>query len=487
MPPSNNLSPSNIITVSLLSTPQGLAVPNINACALISSEAPVWAGAQDYAIYKDPTTVAQDFGSNSKAAAIANAFFAQAPNPIQTQGYLAIIPRLQNVAVAGSLSIQDINYQAVATGTGGNAITIAYTTGAVAGAEVVTVVGNAISIQIASGVSTATQIKTAVDASAPAAALVTTAIYGVASNKQTAPVSPTNLAGGSASGLEPVHTAMIRTANEVNYFGTLIDSIPTAPFTTLPAYIAGQDKMLFVASNSKADGASNGILGVLASKNLNQVRGLYYNDGVAQDTVNFAAAYCARGLSTDFSGSLTASTMNMKQLVGFIPDNTLTQTDLNTFQATGIDCYPPFGFQGLTATGNLYTSGANGFFDQIYGQFWLKAALQVAGFNYLAQTTTKIPQTETGMDGLKNAYRQVLSLGVANGFMAPGSWTSPTVFGNPTTLAQSVASIGYYVYSLPVPQQQSADRNARKAPLVQIAAKMAGAIHTSSVIVQINL
>lgn len=483
---SNNLSPSNIITVSLQGTPSGLAVPNINTVALISSEVPVWSGAQDYAIYKDPTTVAQDFGSTSKAAAMASAFFAQSPNPIQTQGYLAIIPRLQNVAVYANIQIQDINYQAVSSGVGGNSITVAYTTGGVAGSEVVTVVSSAISVQIASGVSTAAQIAAAILASGPASALVTASVYGVSTNKQTAPVSPTNLAGGTSSGTEPVHTAMIRTANELYYFGVLIDAVPTT-LTTLPSYIQGVDKMLFVASNVKADFAANGILGRLGAASLTQTRGLYYSDGVLQDTINFAAAYASRGLSTDFSGSLTASTMNMKQLVGFNPDTTLTQTDLSTCLATGVDIYPPFGFQGLVATGNLYTSGANGFFDQIYNQFWLKFALQVAGFDFLAQTNTKIPQTETGMDGLKNAYRNVLKQSVNNGMSAAGAWDSPNVFGNPQSLIRCIADIGYYVYSLPVTQQATADRQLRKAPLVQIAVKMAGAIHSSSVIVQINL
>jgi hypothetical protein len=179
--------------------------------------------------------------------------------------------------------------------------------------------------------------------------------------------------------------------------------------------------------------------------------------------------------------------MNMKQLVGFVPDTTIVQADLVTCQSTGVDIYPPFGFQGLVATGNLYTSGANGFFDQIYNQFWIQFALQVAGYNYLAQTNTKIPQTETGMDGLKNAYRLVMQQAVTNGIAAPGAWNSSTVFGNPASLIRSVGDIGYYVYSLPVSQQAVADRQARKAPLVQIAAKMAGAIHSSAVIVQINL
>lgn len=483
---SNNLSPSNIIQVTLQGTPQGIAVPNVNTIGLISSELPVWAGSKDYAIYLDATSVAQDFGSSSKAAAIANAIFSQQNNPIQTGGYLAIVPRLQNIAVPASATIQTLNYQAVATGTGGNAITVAYTTGATPGAEIVSVSGNAITVQIASGVTKASDIIAAIAASAPATALVQLSVFGDASTPQTAPVSPTNLAGGTSSGTEPAHATLIRVANEVYFFGVLLDVIPTS-LTNIAPYVSGQTQMLFVASNVKADFAANGILGQLAAKNQNQCRGLYYNDGVAADTVNFAAAYAARGLSVDFSGSDTAFTMNMKQLVGFAPDQTLTQTDLNTCLATGVDIYPPFGFQGLTATGNLYTSGANGFFDQIYNQIWLKLATQVSGFDYLAQTSTKIPQTEIGMTGLKNSYRNVMNQAITNGVLAPGEWNSSTTFGNPQNLIQSVAAVGFYVYSQPVNLQLEADRIARKAPLVQIAAKMAGAIHSSAVIIQVNL
>lgn len=57
-------------------------------------------------------------------------------------------------------------------GASGNSITLAYTGGATAGAEVVTVVGNAISVQIENGVSTITQVRTAINASPAAAALV---------------------------------------------------------------------------------------------------------------------------------------------------------------------------------------------------------------------------------------------------------------------------------------------------------------------------
>lgn len=92
------------------------------------------------------------------------------------------------------LVIQDLTYTAVAANTAGESVTVAYTTGATAGAEVVTVTGNAISIQIESGVSTATQVKTAFDAVAAAIALATCTISGTAGDAQTAPVTATALA-----------------------------------------------------------------------------------------------------------------------------------------------------------------------------------------------------------------------------------------------------------------------------------------------------
>jgi|CXWL01.1.fsa_nt_gi hypothetical protein len=66
-----------------------------------------------------------------------------------------------------------IDYTAVTPGTVGNAITIEYTAGGTAGSEIVSVVGDAISIQIESGVSKYQQVADAVNAFPAAAALVT--------------------------------------------------------------------------------------------------------------------------------------------------------------------------------------------------------------------------------------------------------------------------------------------------------------------------
>ncbi len=173
--------------------------------------------------------------------------------------------------------------------------------------------------------------------------------------------------------------------------------------------------------------------------------------------------------------------MNLKQISGYNPDQTLTATYLTQCQANGVDIYPSFA--GISA---LYTSGANNWTDQIYGQYWLKFALQAAGFNFLGQTPTKIPQTEIGMSGLKGSYLTVLQQGVFNGFIAPGAWVGAAPFGNPADLVRCIADKGYYIYSLPVAQQTYAARTARQAPVIQIAVKLAGAIHSSQVIVQVQ-
>ena len=116
-----------------------------------------------------------------------DAFFAGCTNLAQA---------LTGAEQLASLILQDLTYTALVTsGINGNLISIEYTAGGTAGAEVVTVVGNAISVSIDTGVSTATQIETAINGSAPALALITVAVSGVGGTAQVA-VVPTKLTGG---------------------------------------------------------------------------------------------------------------------------------------------------------------------------------------------------------------------------------------------------------------------------------------------------
>lgn len=97
--------------------------------------------------------------------------------------------------VKASLVVQEITYTAVKAGSQGNLISIEYLSGGTAGAEVVTVTGNKISVVMEDGVTTATQMSAAIGASAAALLLVTRAITGTASNAQEAAVNTVLAAG----------------------------------------------------------------------------------------------------------------------------------------------------------------------------------------------------------------------------------------------------------------------------------------------------
>lgn len=212
---------------------------------------------------------------------------------------------------------------------------------------------------------------------------------------------------------------------------------------------------------------------------------LYVSAGTLLDARKMAAAYAGRALSVDFTGSNTTATMHGKSLVGITADTSITQAILNSCETLGVDTFPSVG-GGAQYLGKVFSTGGNEFFDNVYNLDWLVFALQVAGFNALTTVGTKIPQTEPGMATLKNAYLAVLQQAVGNGFVAPGVWNSAELFGSPADLKRSIQNVGYYIYSAPINQQTQATREAREAPLVQIAVKYAGAIHSSNVLVSIN-
>ncbi len=299
---------------------------------------------------------------------------------------------------------------------------------------------------------------------------------------------PNILAGGGylvVIPLEPSETldaAVTRTSDLVQYFGLMSTTIESEDdMLAAAAVVQALNKIAFFVQRLAGSIDPGGSLDMLTTGGFSQSRGLYYGADNDADALGMQAAYAGRALSVNFSGSNTTLTMNLKDLIGVQPDPSMTQTLYNKAEAAGADIYASI--QGVP---KVICFGANHYFDQVYNLRWFVGALQVNGFNYLAQASTKVPQTETGMDGLKGAYRQVCEQAVSNQYAAPGAWTSPTTFGNQADLLANVLQLGYYIYSQPIVQQSQVDRAARKAPLVQIALKEAGAIQTSSVIVNVN-
>lgn len=280
---------------------------------------------------------------------------------------------------------------------------------------------------------------------------------------------------------ETLAEAIARTVNSIFYVGIISTAYPTveadmeALATAVQAY---GDKILFLPSNVLSDIAGT-FTDIKDASNTN-TRCLYYSES-ALDARLFAAAYAGRAFSTNFEGSNTALTMNLKTLQTIEPDDTITQTIYDNAATAGVDLY--VSFAGISA---VVSNGANSFFDQVHNVIWFVARLKVAGFNALYLVGSKVPQTEAGISVLKGAYREICERALRNGYVAPGSWNSGEWFGNQEDMINNITERGYYIYSAPVSLQAQADREAREAPLIQIAIKEAGAVHSTGVIVNIN-
>ena len=118
---------------------------------------------------------------------------------------------MTGLIATAALVFQDLTYTAVAAGVSGNLISIDYNGGGTAGAEVVSVVGNAIAVVMQDGVSTATQIRTAINAFGAATALIVCSVSGAGAHAQAA-APLTYLAGGLDTSLLRKGMRIIRTS-----------------------------------------------------------------------------------------------------------------------------------------------------------------------------------------------------------------------------------------------------------------------------------
>lgn len=250
----------------------------------------------------------------------------------------------------------------------------------------------------------------------------------------------------------------------------------------------GLNILCFCASYLLADIAGGGLFSVLSAADESSARMFLYTVGASYAAAREAmAAAIGRGMSVDFSGSNTTLNMQMKDLSGVSPDPAITGTVADTCATLGVDYYTSFGSSGPGLSKYVSNGGPNGyFFDAAYNLMWFFFAQQVAIFNVIATSGTKIPQTEPGVAQLRNAAIGVCAQAVINGYLAPGQWNSSDTFGDPTVFRRNILQTGYYVYTAPVNSQSQADRLARKAPLMQIAGKSAGGINDANVLVSIN-
>ncbi len=186
-----------------------------------------------------------------------------------------------------------------------------------------------------------------------------------------------------------------------------------------------------------------------------------------------------RAFTVNFNGSNITITLKFKQEPG------ITYETLTTDQAAALDaknCNVFVYYQNDTAILQQGIMSSGDFFDERHGLDWLQNYVQTNLYNLLYTSTTKVPQTDAGVTRLLSNVEQSMDQSVTNGLVAAGVWN-----GGPIGQLDSGDTLtkGYYVYAQPISEQAQADREARKAPVIQVACKLAGAVHFADV--QINV
>jgi hypothetical protein len=473
-----NLPFSEVVTVSVAQAPVGAAEYNTSNIAIFSNEVYQSSfGSLGYQIYLSPQQVGIDFGTNSNTYQMAVAIFSQQPNILLNGGYLVVIPfvnAVQTLALSGVAASG--TFELTLGGNTSAAINWNDSASVIQGKLVAAwtqVPGVVVSGSIASE-----SLVISLDGLYGPQSLITVSANSLETSGSVAiTVTPSTTTAG-----ETLTGAINRSQGLVQYFGIMGTLIfDQADTLAAAAVIQTINAIGFFGSRTEADIEPGGTLDLLRSGTLTQSRGLYYGGSTDLSVLQFMAAYAGRGLSVVFSASLTTLTMNLKQLSGIQPDPSMTPAIKALAEAAGADIYA-----SLNGTPGVISFGANDYFDDQYNIQWFVGALQIALFNLLQATSTKIAQTENGMYQLKNAARQVCEQAVSNGFLAPGSWNSSEFFGNQALFISNISQQGYYIYSSPISEQSESIRIAREAPLIQVAVKYAGAIQTASLLVIVN-
>lgn len=290
-----------------------------------------------------------------------------------------------------------------------------------------------------------------------------------------------------SSNEETTAAAIERLQAQIYFEGVLTTrDLSTAEATAASNYVEGMENtILFLTDTATTTLSSGGLF--YALKDNKKTRKLLYLTGAnaAEIKANaklFAAAFASRGLSVNYEGQNSTITMTYKDLAGVPVDTNISETILNTCQTLGVDVY--CSVEGLAKVLSFKQGGL--YFDELTNQIWLRTAVQRAVANVLFTTRTKIPQTTQGVASLVNAITGVLNQGIINGMLAPGEWNSSDTFGVLEDFHRCIRTYGYYVYFTPIAEQAQAEREARKCPVISIAAKQAGAIEHSSILIYLE-
>lgn len=498
-----SVSINNVVTVTLLEGGQLALVDNPNVVSILTSEqsGPL-SSASRYRIYSDAASVAADFGTASKAYDYALSFFGTQPNATNAGGFLVIGywrgAEETTTATAASLTGAQLSeatavseMQTIADGTMDIDIDgVTENLTALDFRSITTLDGIAGVIDTAlTGASCAVDDQRIVITSATTGATSSITFASDPGTTGTFIGNILNIASGSGGYLaqgadsetlavETKLEAITELASQVKFRGAMFIDDPTDNEAKDLAEWAQANSVLVYDVFSDPDNLEvdpDNVVWDIKLSSLTNYRMLYSKAGNRK----LAASYMARAHTVNFGAENSALTMHLKELS--VAAEEYTQTEVNKAQTVGLDIYTT-----IKLTPCILTSGANNFTDERYNLIAFVDYLQVDMYNLLKQTATKIPQTRRGIAQLVDQTEKTTRQFVRAGVVAPGTWSSPDYFGNRETFEQNILDNGFYWLAGSLADQSQSSRENRESPVIQGAVKLAGAVHSVDLIVNVN-
>jgi hypothetical protein len=490
---------SRLINATVSLSPLAAQFANLNSL-LIVGESTVIDVASRIRTYASLAAVATDFGTSAAEYLAASLYFAQAPQPTSVMigrwahgasaGVLlgaALTPAQQLVSVFQAFTTGQFKIQVDGAGSPVNV-----TCGTMAGVTNLNGVATIINAALVTATVGATCVWNATynrfeftSSTTGATSKVKPLTAGTA-NDISAALGGTALAGATEVDGIAAETAVaavaILDALATPWYGLMLaapDAV-SADHLAIAAYIQG-------SGNPHIYGVTTQDTGVLSPAGTSDIAYLLSQALYTRTFCQFSSssAYAAaslfgRILTVDYTQNNSTITLMYKQEPGIVPE-TLTATAANAIDTKRCNVF--VNYNNATAIIEDGVMSGPAYIDEITGTDWLANAIQTNVWNVLFTSTTKIPQTDAGNHVLATAIEQECAAGVTNGLLAPGTWNA----GGFGQLKQGdLLSKGYYVYCPPIASQATADRAARKSVSFQVAAKLAGAIHSANISISVN-
>ena len=475
---------SRVVNVAVEMSPTAAALRNFGSC-LILGDSDIIDTDERIRLYSSISDIATDFGISSREYLAAQAFFSQSPQP--TQVYIG---RWAKSATAGRLrgrtlssAEQDISlFTAITTGT--LSLTIDGASKSMASIDLSAETNlNGVASQISSALGVSGSCAwtgerfVITSATTGTSSTVATTDTGTLSSLMGFAGSATSVAGVAAESLASAITALL----DYNTWYMVCVAPDASDDSIVEAAglieAASPSRMIgFTTQNStEIDSTASSTLG-------SRLKGLGYNRTIlvySSDSPVAAASVFGRMATINFEGSNTTLTLKFKQLPGVTAEN-LRSSQAEALKSHNVNAF--CAYQNDTSILQEGITSGGWFIDETHGLDWLQNRVATDLWNLLS-TSKKVGQDESGATAIVSCVNKSLEQGVTNGLIAPGVWNGDA-FG--ALESGDTLSTGYYVYIQPFDEQSQSDREARKAPPIQIAVKLKGAVHFINVTITVN-